>query len=1296
MTQLIVTAATTAAKTGAKSGLGAFLVRTAATTAGAYAAGYAQRLIFGPQKRTAEGPRLNSFSVQAAQEGAPVLRVYGRARVSGQLIWAANFRETVSETTERSGGKGGRASSSQTTYREYLYSISFAVGLCEGEIDRVGRVWADGKPFDISRHTVRIYRGTETQTPDGLIEALEGAGAAPGFRGLAYIVFEDLPLKDFGNRIPQLSFEVEKSLRRNDPDALENALTAVSVIPGSGEFVCGTTPVAREIGEGETAPENRHNTAGVADFVASLDALMENAPNLNHVSLIVSWFGTSLDARTCALRPGVSTPVKTTTPYAWRAGGVGRAGAHLVSSVDGGPAYGGTPADRAVVEAITALKARGLKVMLHPFILMDAPGYPWRGRIDAGADDGTAGAAQAVSRFFGTAAPPHFAPGLDTVAYAGPAEWSFRRMILHYAHLCALAGGVDAFLLGSELRGLTTARDGAGGYPAVAALRALAADVRAVLGAGTEISYAADWSEYAGHQPPDQPGGLMFHLDDLWSDPNVDFIGIDNYMPLADWRDGFGHLDAAAGARGPYDRDYLMGNIRGGEGYDWYYADAAARDAQARTPITDGVHGEPWVWRYKDLWNWWANPHHDRPGGVRRAAPTSWVPQSKPIVFTETGCPAVDKGANQPNVFVDPKSAESALPHYSSGSRDDAAQRSVLEAQGAFWRASANNPVSSVYGGPMVAADRHYVWAYDARPFPDFPARADVWSDGANWEKGHWLNGRLGRAPLGLLVSALAEEAGFHDISTDRLEGVLAGYIVDRPLSVREMVDGLADVYQFDVVETGAGLRFQPRHGGAVMTLEARALAERDGGGNGSGAFSLSLGQESDRPAAFRLGFLDEAADFAPAVVEARDPGAAPVREAGIDIAAAIPAAEAEARARSILADAWVMRETLSLTLPPSALALEPGDAIILDDLGADRLYRVVEISDGAAREVDLVRVSPEVYNAPVGAAAFAAPPAAAVFGPPVWELMDLPLMRGDDDPAAPWFAAFAAPWPGAAALYRAAGDDPGDGAPALAGTAPLRAVMGRLETPLPAAGSGRWDERFADVRLSFGTLASNTAAEVLDGANAFAVQSETGAWELAQFRDAVLQPDGCWRLSGFLRGQAGTEAEALAGSAVGARFVLMNAAPTQVSFSAGLRGMAFFWSAGPDGDPPGAETFTGRTLALAARGLKPLAPAHPRVRREGGGLRLSWTRRTRVGGDSWEGEVPLAEAYERYRLRIRDGATVLREVETGAPDYLYPAADIEADFGPAGPGDSLAFCVAQLSDAVGEGVTMEAACAIE
>jgi hypothetical protein len=106
-------------------------------------------------------------------------------------------------------------------------------------------------------------------------------------------------------------------------------------------------------------------------------------------------------------------------------------------------------------------------------------------------------------------------------------------MVLHYAHLCALAGGVDAFCIGSELRGLTQIRDGADSYPFVAALQALAGDVRSVLGGGTKLGYAADWSEYFGHHSQDGSGDLFFHLDPLWADTAIDFIGIDNYMPLS-------------------------------------------------------------------------------------------------------------------------------------------------------------------------------------------------------------------------------------------------------------------------------------------------------------------------------------------------------------------------------------------------------------------------------------------------------------------------------------------------------------------------------------------------------------------------------------------------------------------------------------------------------------------------------------------------------------------------------------------------------------------------------------------
>src|SRR5690606_20940739 len=145
-------------------------------------------------------------------------------------------------------------------------------------------------------------------------------------------------------------------------------------------------------------------------------------------------------------------------------------------------------------------------------------------------------------------------------------------------------------------------------------------------------SYGADWSEYFGHQPTDGSGDVFFHLDPLWADAAIDFVGIDNYMPLSDWRDGNDHADAASWDSGR-DIAYLRANIAAGEGYDWYYADAAARAAQTRLPISDGAYGKPWVFRPKDLVAWWSNPHYDRPGGVETGTPTAFVPMGKPIRF---------------------------------------------------------------------------------------------------------------------------------------------------------------------------------------------------------------------------------------------------------------------------------------------------------------------------------------------------------------------------------------------------------------------------------------------------------------------------------------------------------------------------------------------------------------------------------------------------------------------------------------------------------------------------------------
>ncbi|MFV0368267.1 MAG: glycoside hydrolase/phage tail family protein, partial [Hyphomicrobiaceae bacterium] len=859
---------------------------------GALAGSYVDQALFGSMGsgRRVEGPRLKELHVTSSTEGAPIPRLYGRARVGGQVIWADEIEEV--STTKAAGGSGkglgGGVSAKATTYS---YFASFAVAVCEGEISRIGRVWADGKEVDLSRFNHRIYVGSETQLPDDLIAARLGADNAPAFRGVSYILFERMALADFGNRLPQLSFEVFR-----DVDDFADDVRGVVVIPGSGEFVYAPATVTRGLGGGSSIAENVHTLQGGTDWAVSIDQLEAALPSARNVSLITSWFGSDLRAGVCQVQPGVDTATKYTSPLSWSVAGMARSDAYLVSEREGRAAYGGTPSDQTVAGAIQDLKARGFQVTLTPFILMDIPNgnvlsnpydnsasqpsYPWRGRITCdpapgrpGSPDKTAAATFQVANFVGTATPAHFSIVGENVVYSGPAEWSFRRMVLHYAHLAKAAGGVDAFVIGTELRGLSGVRSDAATFPFVDALVSLASDVKNVLGPGTKITYAADWSEYFGYQPSDGSSDVYFHLDKLWSSPAIDAIGIDLYWPLSDWRDGRGHADYLAGTRSIYDLGYLSGNVTGGEGFDFYYAAQADRDAQVRTPITDGL-GKPWVFRFKDLKTWWSEQHFNRPGGIEAALPTDWIPGSKPVWLMEVGCPAVDKGSNQPNVFVDPKSSETALPYYSRGLRDDYMQRMYVKALIRAFDPSSEvynddaNPVSAVYGERMVSLDHIHVYAWDARPYPAFPNNLEVWGDGENWSFGHWLNGRVTSVPLDAMLRQLLLDYGFVDFDVSELAGTVPGYILDHVMSARDALQSLSLAFFIDTLESGGRVRF--RHRGRdvpVAMLSSDDLVEER---SDHPLVTFTRGQETEMPAAAKVTYIKSSPDYRLAVAESR------------------------------------------------------------------------------------------------------------------------------------------------------------------------------------------------------------------------------------------------------------------------------------------------------------------------------------------------------------------------------------------------------------------------------------------
>jgi hypothetical protein len=152
---------------------------------------------------SSRGPRLGELKVQTSSYGTQIPRVYGSMRIAGTVVWATD----LVESEETAGAKGQPDT-------VFSYSVSLAVALSSRAVERIGRIWADGKllrgedgQFKVSTK-FRFYPGTEDQEADSFIASNEGAQNTPAYRGMALAMFENLELAEFGNRIPFFTFEI--------------------------------------------------------------------------------------------------------------------------------------------------------------------------------------------------------------------------------------------------------------------------------------------------------------------------------------------------------------------------------------------------------------------------------------------------------------------------------------------------------------------------------------------------------------------------------------------------------------------------------------------------------------------------------------------------------------------------------------------------------------------------------------------------------------------------------------------------------------------------------------------------------------------------------------------------------------------------------------------------------------------------------------------------------------------------------------------------------------------------------
>jgi hypothetical protein len=659
----------------------------------------------------------NGFYLNIARYGENIPLIFGHSKVIGKIIWADEIK--IVENKEEN----------NIINCEYFISCAFA--LCEGSISEMGRIWANDKIIDVSNYKISLYYGDENQLPDKLIASKYPKNKVPAFRGLAYIIFEELALKDFGDILPNFSFEIMRKTNISSQLNVEDLVKSIVMIPGSGEFVYDTIIQNKIIKTHNDQiicdePINSHNYKKIANSLHSLNQLQTTCSNIEWIAPVVCWFGDNLNIEFCSIKPYVEIQDEFTFySEEWHVANYTRNTAKLVSRDERqNPNYGGTVNDASILRYLQELKTRKLKIMFYSMIFLDIQGKPWRGHLS--------GDIKVIKDFFCK-------------------EDGYNNFILHYAKLTK--DYIDAFVIGSELIGLTKIRDDNNSFPAVDELIQLAKIVREILPKHVKIIYAADWSEYHHTE------GGWYNMDKLFASEYIDVIGIDAYFPITDSNSNYiSELE-------------IKNGFDSGENYD-YYIDGNGNKCELSPSYA-----------LKNLEYWWKNYHYN-PDGSK----TLWVPKMKKIWFTEFGFPSIDKSTNQPNIFYDPKSRDGGVPKNSNGQTDFAIQRNAIKAFYNYWN-------------KKEFIEEMFLWTWDARPYPAWPC-LNIWRDNNLWEKGHWVNNKFTSCNLSSLLLELSSRANIDvtNIDVSSIDEAIYGVHITKSMTIIDLINLFRICYFFDVV----------------------------------------------------------------------------------------------------------------------------------------------------------------------------------------------------------------------------------------------------------------------------------------------------------------------------------------------------------------------------------------------------------------------------------------------------------------------------------------------------------------
>ena len=527
-------------------------------------------------------------------------------------------------------------------------------------------------------------------------------------------------------------------------------------------------------------------------------------------------------------------------------------------------------------------------------------------------------------------------------------------------------------------------------------------------------------------------------------------------------------------------------------------------------------------------------------------------------------------------------------------------------------------------------------------------------------------------------TSAQYDTSDLPDKDEDR--GDVWGYTVGQQ-SARSALEHLQKTHFFDIVESQGKLKFVPRGGASVATIDVDDMVS-DGDGS---PLRITRGDKRKIPKRISVVYRQRDNLYERGEAHSQFVGWPNDAERNVKLREVLTDDHA-ARVADVMKNAALVELTrFTFSLPIEYYYLDPADVITITDGSNSYTVRMISMTleNLLVMRCEGVEENPDLYTSTyLGAGG---PVDASVVGDPVTSnlfLMDLPMLNEAQNVPLLQFSigGESADWLGAR-VYRSV--DGGANYSAVGATA-RSAITGLATDALADAQTCTWDTT-STVNVALddpdATLESRTDEAVLNGANGAALIKSSGDVEVFQFATATLEGDGTYTLSRLLRGRKGSES-ATSGHAINDKFVFLSDSSllsfgvqaSEISRSRKFKGV----SIGTD-----IADITAQDYAYSGVNLKPRSPTYIRGSRDGSNnLTITWLRRSRFSAQTLKSPI-LGEDSESYEIDIV-GASPARTITATSETASYTAAQQTNDGFT--PGDPIEVNIYQISAIVGRG----------